>query len=321
MTMFPKNPNRFSPANDLPAPTLRERIDDGSLTEDMKIKIVRQLVSAVGKLHEADIIHRDLKPGNILVDDLGNIQIIDFGLSADAGHQPNAFGGLVRSDSGTPPYMSPGQMRGEPALSPQDVFALGRTFNDLFRPRVRPGDKIPEGAFQRVKPQENFSPHIIDWWAADENLSNKALAVVLQEYRSSSIDDYQLGIKKATTLSEKEFLLWYGKRLSDLGAERYQDVRSGTFLKKPYAANVEGARLILGSKFLVNQFQKGMGLTATEQKALQAGIEVLRERYRGYYDRKGNRVEKAVSVFDEVPYYYFREFDRVNGSWWGRMFR
>ena len=51
------------------------------LTEPMLKKLVLNLVSAVDFVHKANVIHRDIKPANIIVNDVLDVKLIDFGLS------------------------------------------------------------------------------------------------------------------------------------------------------------------------------------------------------------------------------------------------
>ena len=101
----------------------------------------RQLASALSAAHANGIIHRDLKPANIQVTPGGSVKILDFGvaqaMSAAATESettaeaiPQADGATLRSRGvlvhpGTPAYMSPEQMFGQPIDERSDIFSLG----------------------------------------------------------------------------------------------------------------------------------------------------------------------------------------------------
>ena len=76
-------------------------------------------------VHRAGIVHRDIKPDNVLVAEDGRVVVGDFGLAAgDLGattKKLTATGAVV----GTPLYMSPEQLRGEPVDHRTDLFSAG----------------------------------------------------------------------------------------------------------------------------------------------------------------------------------------------------
>jgi hypothetical protein len=110
-------------------PTLRDEISSGKRpSPDDVVRTARQLATALASAHERGVTHRDLKPENIMRGGDGRLKILDFGLARiDAlSLQPTAGaatepGTLV----GTPAYMSPEQLNGQPADARADVFALG----------------------------------------------------------------------------------------------------------------------------------------------------------------------------------------------------
>ena len=103
-------------------------------------------IDAVAHAHKRGIIHRDLKPANILVGELGETVVIDWGLAKVIGEEedddapteartPTAADSLqtqAGSVFGTPGFMSPEQARGEPLSSRSDVYALGATLYHLL---------------------------------------------------------------------------------------------------------------------------------------------------------------------------------------------
>ena len=80
-----------------------------------------QLASGLSALHAAGKLHRDLKPGNVMVARDGRVVVLDFGLATDG---RDARQGDDRS-GGTPAYMAPEQIRGEPATPASDWYAVG----------------------------------------------------------------------------------------------------------------------------------------------------------------------------------------------------
>lgn len=94
----------------------------GKLPNERLVKIFRQMAEGLKAAHDQGVIHRDLKPQNIMIDAQDHVYVTDFGLAKGAGQSGMTQTGAV---IGTPFYMSPEQVRGEPVTPQSDIFALG----------------------------------------------------------------------------------------------------------------------------------------------------------------------------------------------------
>ena len=110
--------------------------------------------------HAAGIVHRDIKPSNLILDVSGALKIIDFGL---AGMEEDPASVTASGDRlGTPLYMSPEQLRGDPVDQRCDVFGLGATLYELLTQRTPfPARRRPVPATHRDPlPLRRIDPHI-----------------------------------------------------------------------------------------------------------------------------------------------------------------
>ncbi len=96
--------------------------------------LLPQLVAGVSALHRAGKLHRDLKPSNILVSTGGRAVLLDFGLVQDINPAPDGLQGHLIS--GTIPYMSPEQARGERLGEASDWYALGAVLYEALTGQV-----------------------------------------------------------------------------------------------------------------------------------------------------------------------------------------
>ncbi len=93
--------------------------------------VLLPLVDAVSAAHRHGIVHRDIKPGNVFLaeDDDGArvVTLLDFGLAKLIAKDDEAATKLTRTGTmlGTPRYMAPEQLLGEPAVAASDIWALG----------------------------------------------------------------------------------------------------------------------------------------------------------------------------------------------------
>jgi serine/threonine protein kinase len=111
-------------------------------------ELVRQAALALAEAHRHGVLHRDLKPANILIDGRGRPQVVDFGLAKRAEDVTLTRPGAT---AGTPAYMSPEQIKGEPLGAATDIYSLGVILYQLVAGRLPfPGSTMTELSYQIV---------------------------------------------------------------------------------------------------------------------------------------------------------------------------
>ncbi|WP_054813884.1 serine/threonine-protein kinase [Nocardia arizonensis] len=93
----------------------------GTFTEDAVLVLARGLAEALAAIHDAGVIHRDLKPSNVLLA-LDGPKVIDFGIARAVEDTALTTTGKV---IGSPGFMCPEQVTGEPVVPASDIFAFG----------------------------------------------------------------------------------------------------------------------------------------------------------------------------------------------------
>jgi serine/threonine-protein kinase PknK len=107
--------------------SLHHRLTAGPLPLEDTLSVVRQVVRGLEAAHAKGVIHRDLKPANIMLRPDGTAKVLDFGIAVQLRFSGDAEAIAPESGqvSGTPGYMSPEQVRGEPTDARTDVWAVG----------------------------------------------------------------------------------------------------------------------------------------------------------------------------------------------------
>ncbi len=98
--------------------SLSHVLDKGPISSEKILQIAKALLKALRHLHEKGFAHHDLKPANILLDDKGEVTVIDFGLSTGINE---------KTSLGTCAYSSPEQFDGEISGDSHDIFSFGVT--------------------------------------------------------------------------------------------------------------------------------------------------------------------------------------------------
>jgi hypothetical protein len=105
----------------------------GALPPEAAWDVVRQVADGLRAVHQAGIVHRDLKTGNLMMDAEGVVRVMDFGIAKH--HVAGPESGTVTVTSvlvGTPEYMSPEQLRGDPVDFRSDLYAFGVVIYEVF---------------------------------------------------------------------------------------------------------------------------------------------------------------------------------------------
>ena len=104
-----------------------------------RVTLLLDVCGAVAHAHRQLVVHRDLKPANVLVDRRGHAWLLDFGVARLLEGAPDGIHGpeptLTRPGEGapcTPAYAAPEILRGEPASTAADVYALGVLLYELL---------------------------------------------------------------------------------------------------------------------------------------------------------------------------------------------
>ncbi|MEP6922427.1 MAG: serine/threonine-protein kinase [bacterium] len=144
--------------------TITRYCDEHKLNTMERLKLFRQVCTAVQFAHQNLIVHRDLKPSNILVTEDGAPKLLDFGiaklLSADwsASEATETIGRLL-----TPEYASPEQLRGLPITTSSDVYSLGVVLYELLSGH-RPFNfesRLPEDVARMIAASEPIKPSVV----------------------------------------------------------------------------------------------------------------------------------------------------------------
>jgi len=165
----------------------------GKLTLDRALQLTEELAEALDCAQGQGVVHRDIKPANILVTNTGHAKITDFGIAKlNLAHLT-----LPGHVLGTPAYMSPEQLNGEPLDGRSDLFSLGVILYSMvsgYRPFQ--GDSVTTVCFKLA----NHDP--LPPSALDPELPHGVDAIIMRAMAKDPAQRYQRGLEFALDVRE-----------------------------------------------------------------------------------------------------------------------
>jgi Tol biopolymer transport system component len=126
--------------------SLRHRLSRGRLPLRTVLELGQQIAEGLAAAHARGVVHRDVKPENVFLTSGGRAKLLDFGIAKltaprgiegtrnllDTTLTPEALGTRPGAVLGTPGYMSPEQVRGDPVDARTDIFSLGAVLYEML---------------------------------------------------------------------------------------------------------------------------------------------------------------------------------------------
>jgi len=150
---------------------LNKRLAGKAIEPAEALRLFRELMYALGEIHEKGILHRDLKPQNLMFREDGSLAVVDFGIAKhiDSSVERTHAGEVL----GTPRYMSPEQVQGRALDLRTDIYSAGvLLFQMLTGRHLFEGETAMEVALQHINTPP---PPLPDSLAAYQRLMDKLL--------------------------------------------------------------------------------------------------------------------------------------------------
>ena len=174
--------------------TLRAALASGPVSRQQLAGVLTQIADALDAAHRSGIVHRDLKPENVLVTGDGRVKVVDFGIARSMAPMDEERVALTLTGThlGTPGYMAPEQLRGQPADARADVFAFGVMAYELATGSHPFGGSDPASLVERLVSGTSPLARAIDPPALD--------AIVRRCLRGNPADRFASGTELAAAL-------------------------------------------------------------------------------------------------------------------------
>jgi tetratricopeptide (TPR) repeat protein len=143
--------------------TLAARLARGPVATFQAVDWGAAVAAALEEAHDRGLVHRDLKPANVMVLPNGEVKVMDFGVArllrgpaeqVGAGSAGDPVGTLTGALVGTPGYIAPEQLAGQPADQRADVWALGCVLYEMLTGERAFGGATPDEAAAAVVGRE-----------------------------------------------------------------------------------------------------------------------------------------------------------------------
>jgi serine/threonine protein kinase len=289
--------------------TLRDYLQEKGKLKDNEIKhLFGQMLEAVGYVHEKGLIHRDIKPSNFMLDERGNIKLLDFGIAkaqdASSAEYTQTGTGL---QMGTPMYMSPEQIVSTKAVTTQsDIYSLGVVLWQMVT-GLKPYDSATLSTFQiQAKIVNEPLPETHSNW---DDLIRKATQKDLKT-RFIQIQNIKLFEPKTIKTKQTKVVQADQTVIATSGRFKSNDKLSDTVIekKKPVSPVWMDEELIsICQYYQIEDYQN---------KKLFEILRLIDHRNLVDYTRLKNQLNKVsiIEILDNKPDFFFKKTDLIDKS-------
>ena len=108
--------------------SLKQRLSAGTPSRALDaVRIICKVLAGLGYAHDNGIVHRDINPSNILINDVDDLKVMDFGISESIGTATS-----TNEIAGTINYLAPELLSGQSVNAPVDIFSTGLMLHELL---------------------------------------------------------------------------------------------------------------------------------------------------------------------------------------------
>ena len=292
--------------------SLSDLMHTSTLTLSRSISIISDVADALSEAHRAGIIHRDIKPSNVMINERGEVKVLDFGLAkqlndevfSDVNQDADTLLATTTQSGvvvGTPLYLSPEQATSRPVDARSDIFALGSLLYECITGRSAfSGKSIIEITAEIIKtdppPPSTINPNVPEEL---DRITLKALAKAPED-RYQSADDMLVDLRAIRDIVDDDSI-HHTQRISRAAQTAHPSALQtlSDILKRP---SLSIGRLLIAIvaiglvSFLVWHFlirTKPYVPSASAKELYEFGTAALRD---GAYNQASTAFQQAVSI-------------------------
>src|SRR5262245_3314857 len=271
--------------------TLAARINGQPLAVNEILEIGNQIADALDEAHGKGITHRDIKPANVMLNERGQVKVLDFGLAkiarqtspdlaSDISTLAKTASGVVM---GTVPYMSPEQARGQEVDARSDIFSLGVVLYEMATGRTPFGGVNVIDVMGAIL---NREPAPLNAHASNsaEAAPAELQRIVSKALRKDRDERYQLVREMMLDLKSLKQELEFEAKLKNAQAFAANDGGQAAMQKAEATTNKMAARTTSSAEYVVSEIKRhplGAGIALVIFLAAVAGLAFGLFRLRG----------------------------------------